>query len=250
MLVHALLPEEHAWSSDEDVVLLDDGKAEANARRRRRRCLRACGVCTLLAAVTAALLAVFYVPAVIESSLKTAELDLGIVNLTDPTSSSVSLSCDATMTLKDAPLLGATIRAPRLKFRVRSADGSGWVTAGVLTLPRIAAGAGEKRFSLSVRGAPLSVTALDGWTSFTRSVVNAAEVRWRLEGQVDVAVDLLGSSSSSFLPPLVYKGVALAVNSASGGMNGFTSPFPFIETYDAFSGSLEAYPTQVAGCPL
>lgn len=242
-LLRNFLPDEHSWSSDEEDLDLEfrESAKEQAAQVRRRQCLllRACGVCLFLAVVVTVMLGVFLVPGVMEASLKTASLDLGVVNLTSPTHTSVALSCDATMALKDAPMVGATIRSPLLDFLVRNQEDNGWVTVGKLRLPRIEGRAGQRRFHLAVRNARLNVERLDGWTFFTRAVVNEAEVKWRVEGSVDVVVGLF-----------VYRGITLAVESSSAGMAGFTSPFPFIETYDAFSASLDEYPTQVAGVKL
>ena len=130
------------------------------------------------------------------------------------------------------------------------------MTVGRLALPSIASKAGKKSLGLSVRGAALSEVRADGWALFTRQVVTDAEVSWRLEGTVDVELEPWsaftggsGGGGSSWFTVL-YRGIPLSLSSSSLGMSGFVDPLPFIETYDAFSDSLDAYPTQVAGVRL
>ena len=118
-LLLSLLPEEHGWSSDdEDIVYIHDATKSAPAPKRRRLCsFKCCGLCTVALAVCVTLVAAFAVPPLIEASLSTAELELGVVNITSPTLDSVRLDCDATMHLKTPPQLSAILRKSNLKFR-------------------------------------------------------------------------------------------------------------------------------------
>lgn len=204
---------------------------------------RACGAGTLLLLLAFVLTAIFAVPAIIEQQLSGAKVELGVLNLTNPTESSLLLSCDAALVLKSAPPLPFRTPSSHLRFCVRNANGNGWINVGKLHLPALEGKPGRRTLSLQLRNAEMRVTNIEGWTRFTRSIVADAEVRWRLEGHIDVAVRVLGTF-------FTYRHNQVLLDSKSAGCNGFTDPFPFIESYDALSDSLEEFPTQLASVRL
>jgi len=68
------------------------------------------------------------------------------------------------------------------------------------------------------------VTDPRAWRAFTKAVVQAASVRWKLTG--DASLTLRLASAPAWLGELAYSGIKLKVEGTSSGMGGFTTPFP------------------------
>lgn len=232
---------------DDDTLpkLRDDSKHTARTKYQRRKVF--CGACAFLVAGFALFLAA-WVPGLLQSSVDDLNLELGIVNMTDPNTNSVLLTASATLHLNSPSPCEVAMEPSRLDFKVfDEGSGGGYKTIGQLHAPHYRISGGSKKVAVTFTEALLEVSDLDAWKAFTKTVITADQVAWQLHGEVSAVLKPLPGLPAWLGGNLLrYTGIRLAVAGKSAGMGGFANPFPYISSYDAFSTDLESPPTQLA----
>lgn len=188
--------------------------------------------------VAIALLGLFVViPDMVQDSVDKATFDVGDLNMTDPTTDSVLLTTEATITLDESQPVDCKLESGDVDFKFQDPQ-LGWLKIGQLAMKSVLVDANTKSTSVLLQNMRLKVTEPGAWRRFNQAVVHSEYVTWKISGHVQARVTLLGSMQ------LFVPGVRLSKQVKQKGMNGLQGTQ--VKTFDATTTSQDKYPTQVA----